>query len=82
MARRRSRGLAEPALPQLVYAQALLCGMSSLVCSQIAREDILLKLEAILRDMAKNDKALYDSYSPEAEFVIQTLRTSPDITED
>jgi hypothetical protein len=47
-----------------------------------AREDILLKLEAILRDMAKNDKALYDSYSPEAEFVIQTLRTSPDITED
>lgn len=45
-----------------------------------AKEEIMLKLEAILRDMAKNDKALYDSYGPEADFVVQALRTNPNVT--
>jgi hypothetical protein len=43
-----------------------------------ARVEVMLKLEAILRDIAKNDKELYDVYRPEANFVIQALRTSSD----
>jgi hypothetical protein len=47
-----------------------------------AREEVMLKLEVMLRDMAKNDKELYDLYNPEVSFAMQALRTSRNCTEN